>query len=113
MLGFVTNVQVHNFSVGYITLASHSGENESVDFEDKIFTKNRSLYNVRTISGATSSLIGKITEIKPNTKETWPIKVTKASSTLLSLEIYKYCIEIYSNCNRFVYNISTPSDTLI
>ena len=55
MLDFFTQLQVHNFNVGYIYIAltSDYGENESVDFEDKIFTKNKSLYNVRIISGAT------------------------------------------------------------
>jgi len=57
MLGFVTQLQVHNFSVRYIAQTSDCGENESVDFEDKIFTKYKSLYNVRIISGATPSLI--------------------------------------------------------
>ena len=60
-------------------------ENESVDFEDKIFTTNKSLYKARTISGATPSVIGENHENKTNTKETWPINVNKASSTLLSL----------------------------
>jgi len=68
MLCFVTKLQVHNFSVEYLALTSDSGENGSVDFEDKIFTKNKSLYNIRIISGATPSLIGKIAKIKPTRK---------------------------------------------
>jgi hypothetical protein len=68
MLGFFTKFQVRNFSVGYIALTSDSGENVSVDFEDKIFAKNKSLYNVRIISGSTPSRIGKITRIEPTRK---------------------------------------------
>lgn len=68
MLGFVTKLQVHIFSVGYIALTSDSGDNESVNFEVKIFTKNKSLYNIRIISGANPSLIGKITKIRPRRK---------------------------------------------
>ena len=68
MLGFVTRLQVHNFSIGYIALISDSVEMKSVESEDKIFTKNKSLYNIRIISGATPSLIGKIMKIKPTRK---------------------------------------------
>jgi hypothetical protein len=68
MLCFVTKLQVHNFSVGYLVLTSDSSENKSVDFEDKIFTKNKSLYNIRIISGATPSLISKTAKIKPTRK---------------------------------------------
>jgi hypothetical protein len=46
-------------------MTSDSGENETVDFEDKIFTKDKSVCNVTIISGATPSLKGKITKIKP------------------------------------------------
>jgi hypothetical protein len=68
MLCSVTKLQVHSFSVGYLAMSSDSGENGSVDFEDKIFTKNKSLYNIKIISGATSSLIGKIAKIKTTRK---------------------------------------------
>jgi len=82
MFGFVTKLQVHKFNVGNTALTSDSGGNESVHSEDKIFTKDKSLYNLRIISGATLSLIGKITKIKPTRKRPGPLTFRHRASSI-------------------------------